>query len=77
LLRSYLNLDHQHSWKNCEEIVTVEKDLHTIGIIKGDELAKDSMDVRRKSQEMVIKGRVKEATDIDTLTLLVKNLTKW
>lgn len=61
--------------ENCEEATTVEKDPWVIGVIKDDELAKDSKDVSRKSQPMVSKGRDKEANDIETLTRLVNNLT--
>lgn len=59
----------------CEEAITVEKDLHAIGVIKDDEQTKDFKDASRKSQEMVRKGRDKEEIDIETLTLLIKILT--
>ena len=46
-----------------------------IEVIKDDEPTKDPKDVRKWSQVMVSKGRDKEASDIETLTCLVKNLT--
>jgi len=49
--------------------------LHTIGIIKDDESAKDSKDKSKKSQVMASKGRDKEENDIEGLTHLIKNLT--
>ena len=61
--------------ENYKEAIVVEKYLHTIGLIKDDEPAKDSKDVSRKSQAMASKGREKEANDIETLTHLIKNLT--
>jgi len=61
-------------FERCEEAIVVEKDLRAIGFIKDDESMKDSKDVSRKPQATVRKGRDKEATDIETLTHLVKNL---
>ena len=61
--------------ESCEEAIAVEKDLCVIGVIKDDELAKDTKYASRKSQAMASKGRDKEATDIETLTCLIKNLT--
>lgn len=61
--------------ESCEEAIVVEKDLHAIGVIKDDELGKDSKGASKKSQAMESKGRDKEATDIETLTRLIKNLT--
>ena len=61
--------------ESCEEVIYIEKYLHMIGVIKDDELAKDSKDVSRKSQVMESKGRDKEKIDIETLTCLIKNLT--
>lgn len=60
--------------KNCKEAIVVEKYLHTIELIKDDEPTNDSKDVSNKSQEMVSKGRDKEANDIETLTRLIKYL---
>jgi len=61
--------------ESCEDVIAIEKYLHTIGVIKDDEPAKDSRDARRKSHAMESNGRDKEATDIETLTHLIKNLT--
>lgn len=61
--------------ESCEEAIVVEKYLHAIGVIKDDESKKDSKDASRKPQETMIKGRDKQATDIETLTILVKKLT--
>jgi len=61
--------------ENYEEVVTVEKYLHVVRVIKDDELAKDSKDASKKSQEIGCKGRDKEATDIETLTRLVNSLS--
>lgn len=46
-----------------------------IGVIKDDELAKDSRDVSRKPLALASKGKEKEAIDIETFTHLIKNLT--
>lgn len=59
-------------WK---EAISFEKDLRAIGVVKDDKSKKDSKDVRRKLQEMARKGRDKEATNIETIAHLVKNLT--
>ena len=59
--------------ENFEEAIVVKKDLHTIGLNKDDELAKDSKDMSRKSQVMESKGRDNKENDIETLTRLVKN----
>jgi len=61
--------------ESYKEAIFVDKDLHAIKVIKDDESTKDSKDVSRKPQAMASKGRDKEATDIETLTHLVKNLT--
>jgi len=61
--------------ESCEEDIVVEKDLIAIGVIKDDKSTKEFKDVSRKPQVPARKGREKEATDIDTLTHLVKNLT--
>lgn len=60
--------------ENYEEAIVIEKDLHAIGVINNDESVMDSKDASRKSQAMASKVRDKEATDIETLTCLVKNL---
>ena len=49
--------------------------MQVIGVVKDDELVKDSKDASRKSQAMASKGRDKEETDIETLTRVVKKLT--
>lgn len=59
----------------CKEAIVFEKEFHAIGVIKDEETTKDSKDASRKPQAMTRKGRDKEATDIETLTLLVKKLT--
>lgn len=59
----------------CEDDISVEKDLHTIRVIKDEEPTKDSKDASKKSQVMESKGRDKEATNIGPLTRLIKNLT--
>lgn len=61
--------------ESCKEDIYVEKDLRAIGVIKNDESTKDSKYVSRKPQATTSKGRDKEATDIETLTRLVKKLT--
>ena len=61
--------------ESCEEAIVVEKYLCAIKVIKDDESTKDSKFASRKPQAMASKGRDKEATDIETLTRLVKNLT--
>lgn len=61
--------------ESCEEAIVAEKYLCTIRVIKDDEAMKDPKDTSRKPQETSSKSREKEATDIETLTCLVKNLT--
>jgi len=61
--------------ENCEEVITVEKDLHAIGVIKDDEPTKESRDVSKKRQAVASKGKGKEASDIETLTRLINKLT--
>jgi len=45
--------------ENFEEAIIVEKDLHVVGVIRDDELMKDSKDASRKSQATTNKGRDK------------------
>ena len=61
--------------ENCEEATAIEKNLHEIRVVKDDESTKDSKDASKKSQAMASNGSDMEATDIETLTRLVKNLT--
>lgn len=58
-----------------EEAIVAKKHLLMIGVIKDDEPKNYSKDVSRKSQVMVSKGKDNEATNIETLTPLIKNLT--
>lgn len=62
--------------ENYEEAIVVEKDLHAIGVINDDEPKKDSRYASRKPLAMVSKGKENETSGIETLTHVVKNLTK-
>jgi len=46
-----------------------------IVVIKDDEPMKDSRDAKRKPRAAASKGKEKEASDIETLTHVIKNLT--
>lgn len=61
--------------ENYEEVIIVENDLRVIGVIKDDEPAKESKDASRKLEAAIREGKEMEASDIETLTHLVKNLT--
>lgn len=61
--------------ENFEEAIAVETDLHAIGVINNDEPIKDSNDASRKPQAAASKCEYKEASDIEMVTFLVKNLT--
>jgi len=49
--------------------------LCAIGVIKDEKSTKDSKDASINPQATTSKGKEKGATDIETLTRLVKNLT--
>lgn len=45
--------------ESCEEDILVDKELHAIGVIKGEESTKDSKNASRKTQATMRKGRDK------------------
>lgn len=62
--------------ENCKEVITVEKYLREIGVIKDGELVKDSKDASRRTQVVASKRKDKEESGIETFTCLVKTLTR-
>lgn len=61
--------------KNCEEDITIDKYLHTIGVIVDDESTMESKYMGKRFHASVSKVKEKEASDIENLTHLLKSLT--
>lgn len=61
--------------KNYEEDITVEKELHAIGVISYYEPKKHYKDIGKRSQASVSKANEKETCDLENLTHMLKNMS--
>lgn len=50
--------------ENYEEAISIENDLHVVGVITNDESTKDSKDASNRSQASMRKAKEKEPNDI-------------
>lgn len=61
--------------ENYEDVISLEKDLHAIGVIKDDEPSKDLKDTGKRSQASDKKAKEKELGNLEILTRLIKSVT--